>query len=104
MIFLIDHFEVFLLVYVFVLIDTILGVTEALYNKKFNWEFLPEFLYTMIRYSAFLVFGNAVEHFSKLTPFKFDWGLLAVATLLVGVEVASIQNSLKKLPKKDQPL
>lgn len=99
--FLIDNFEIFLIVYAVILLDTVLGVVDAVISKSFNWSFLPEFINTMIRYSIYLMFGNAVEHFATVTGFKIDgMGIGAIAAVLVTVEGASIYDSIRKLPKK----
>lgn len=97
--FLIENFEIFLIVYAVVLLDTVLGVVDAAISKTFNWAFLPEFISTMIKYSIYLLFANAVEHFSRLTTFNMDGlGLYGVAAILIAVEGASIRGSIKKLP------
>lgn len=97
--FLINNFQVFLIIYSVILLDTLFGVTEALYNKKFNFNFLPEFIYTMIRDTIFLAFGNAVQHFADITGYKVDWGIFVIGLVLLGVECHSIVDSLIKLSK-----
>lgn len=97
--FLIQNFGIFLAVYAVILLDTILGVVDAAKSKTFNWAFLPEFINTMIRYSIYLMFGNAVEFFATLTGFRIDgMGIGAIAAVLFTVESASIVDSLRKLP------
>lgn len=97
--FLIENFEIFLIVYAVILLDTVLGVFEAVVSKKFNWAFLPEFINTMIRDSIYLLFGNAVEHFATVTGFSIDGiGIGAIAAVLITVEGASIIDSIRKLP------
>lgn len=101
--FLIDHFPIFLIVYAVVLLDTVLGILEALYNRKFNFAFVPDFIYTMLRYSLFLCFGNAIEYFATYSGVKIDGvGLYGIAFVILTVEGASIVDSIKKLPKRKE--
>lgn len=102
--FLIDNFEIFLIVYAIVILDTVLGVVQARMANQFNWAFLPEFINTLIRYTVYLLFANAVEHFARLTGIKIEgFGLFTIAAVLISVESASIVDSLQKLPRKGKP-
>lgn len=99
--FLFENFEIFLIVYAAVLLDTVLGVVQARIAGQFNWAFLPEFINTMIKYTIYLLFGNVVEHFAAETGFNIDgMGLYFIALLLLGVEAASVKESIDTLPKK----
>jgi len=100
--FLFENFEIFLIVYAAVVLDTVLGVTHARITGVFSWKFLPEFLNTMIRYTVYLLFGNVVNHFSKLTGYQIEGaGLYAVAFVLLAVEAASMKQSIKEsLPNR----
>ncbi len=99
--FLFENFQIFLIVYVAVLLDTVLGVVQARIAGQFNWAFLPQFLNTMIKYTIYLLFGNVVEHFAAVTGMKIDgMGLYFIALVLITVEAASIKESIQTLPKK----
>jgi hypothetical protein len=101
MYFLFDNFQIFLIVYVAVLLDTVLGVVQAKIAARFNWGFLPEFINTMIEYTIYLIFGNLVEHFAKLTGIRIEGaGLYFIAAVLIAVEGASIIGSIKQLQTK----
>jgi hypothetical protein len=90
-------------VYAVVILDTILGVVQARIARQFNWAFLPEFINTMIKYSIYLLFSNAVDHFAKITGIRIEgMGLFAIASVLLLVEGASIIDSIQKLPKKNK--
>lgn len=100
MYFLFAKFEIFQIVYMAVLLDTVLGVTQAKVAGIFNWKFLPEFINTMIRYTVYLLFGNLVDHFSKVAGYQIDGiGLYFIAAVLIRVEAASMIQSIQSLPK-----
>ena len=99
--FLIENFEIFLIVYAVIIMDTVLGVVDAVVSKQFKWAFLPEFINAMIRDSIYLMFGNAVEYFATISGYKIEgMGIGAIAAVLIAVEGASIIGSIRNLPHK----
>ena len=101
MIFPFDNFKFFLVVYLAVLLDTLFGVFQAKVAGKFNWEFLPEFVNTMIKYTIYLAFANIVEYYASMTGVYIDgFGIKALAGILICVEGASIKSSIDQLTGK----
>lgn len=100
--FLIIHFNIFLIVYAAVLLDTVVSVGQAVIGRAFNWRFLPGFLNKLLKYTAYLMFGNLVEHFADVTGYAIDGaGLYLVASVLVAAESASVRRSIEALTKRN---
>jgi len=96
--FLVTNFQIFLIVHAAVLLDTVVSVGQAVIGRAFNWRFFPDFLNKLLKYTAYLMFGNLVEYFSDLTGYAIDGlGLYLVASVLIAAEGASIRRSLVAL-------
>lgn len=101
--FLVTHFQIFLIVYAAVLLDTVVSVGQAVIGRAFNWRFFPGFLNKLLKYTAYLMFGNLVEYFADLTGYTIDGlGLYLVASVLIAAEGASVRRSLVALTNRNK--
>ena len=57
----------------------------------------PDVIYSWFR--CRITDEGGTMHFAKISGYKVDWGIFVVGLVLLGVESASIVDSLKKLPK-----
>ena len=101
--FLVTHFQIFLIVYAAVLLDTVVSVGQAVIGRAFNWRFLPTFLNKLLKYTAYLMFGNLVDYFANLTGYTIDGlGLYLVASVRVASASASVRRSIVALTNSNK--
>jgi len=98
--FLFNHFTVFLIVWIVVLLDFATTIFDAKQAATFSFAALPDVLRKLMYYTVYLIFGNVAEYYSGQTGQSIGMvGILTASGIILTTEVGQFKKKLTKLFK-----
>lgn len=103
--FLFDNFQMFILVWVAVGLNTIAGVVSACIRKTFSWDLLTLWVKKTATFTVMMMFANVVEHFVALGGHHIDgYGLIPIASTYLLQQLNSLKENLNTIWKNPETI